>query len=101
MGRSIKKIVCCDTIHHLTPILKGWYFGFNDLGYDCTYLPIPQYSPLDLEETPDLLIYAGVKLEHLDMLKSFREKCPNCIVVGITPNYNQYYEKMHECEKHN
>ena len=94
MGRGIKKIVCCDTIHHLTPILRGWYYGFYDLGYECSYLPIPQYSILDLQEAPDLIIYAGVKPSHLPMFKAFREKYPECIVVGTTAAFYSSYSDM-------
>ena len=44
------KILLCDTITHPTPVLKGWYYGLTDLGYTPSYLPVPQYSILAVEE---------------------------------------------------
>ena len=50
-------IVLCDSAVHPTPVLRGWFYGLDQLGYNPKYLPIPNYSITQLTEEPDVLIY--------------------------------------------
>ena len=49
-------IVLCDSAVHPTPVLRGWFYGLDQLGYNPKYLPIPNYSITQLTEEPDVFI---------------------------------------------
>ena len=54
-------IVLCDSAVHPTPVLRGWFYGLDQLGYNPKYLPIPNYSITQLTEEPDVLIYPYIE----------------------------------------
>lgn len=94
MGRRVQKITLCDTINHPTPILLEWGCGLTDLGYDVSYLPVPQYSISQLDQEVDLLIYAGIALEHLSEFEAFKKKHPSTTIVGAIDHWKSDYVKF-------
>jgi hypothetical protein len=106
----MNKIILCDTVHHATPILMEWYYGLEDLGYQVSYLPIPEYTILNIDEEFDILIYAGIpdSDEFLKQFEQFKLKFPKCKIIGAgdswKPNYinfkgivDFFITTQHEC----
>lgn len=89
----MSKLVLCDTIHHATPILLEWYYGLYDLGYDVSYLPIPEHSILEIAEEVDILVYAGIpdSDDYLKQFEQFKIKFPNCKIIGAGDNWRPNY----------
>ena len=89
----MSKIVLCDTIHHATPILLEWCYGLQDLGYNVSYLPIPEHSILEIDEEVDILIYAGIpdSIEYLKQFEQFKSKFPNCKIIGAGDTWRDNY----------
>jgi len=89
----MSKIVLCDTIHHATPILLEWYYGLQDLGYNVSYLPIPEHSILEIDEEVDILIYAGIpdSFEYLKQFEQFKSRFPKCKIIGAGDAWRDNY----------
>lgn len=87
----MQKIILCDTINHATPILLEWSYGLQDLGYDVSYLPIPQYSILQIDEEVDVLIYAGVQQHLLIEFIQFKHRFPKTKIIGAFSEWNPDY----------
>jgi hypothetical protein len=87
------KIVLCDTIHHPTPILLEWCYGLTDLGYDAAYLPIPEHSILEIDESVNILVYAGVPDtdEYIKQFSEFKNKYPLCKIIVTTDTWKTGY----------
>jgi spore maturation protein CgeB len=94
MGTGVRKITLCDTINHPTPILLEWGYGLADLGYDVSYLPIPQHSIRELDQEIDMLIYAGIQPENLVEFEEFRKKNPNTTIIGASDHWKPEYVKF-------
>jgi hypothetical protein len=92
MGTGKRKIVLCDTIHHTTPILKEWATGFAEMiDWDVAYLPVPEYSILQIQESVDVLVYAGIGISQIEDFKIFKQNNPNTIIVGAADHWKPEY----------
>lgn len=94
MGGDIQKIVLCDTINHPTPILLEWGYGLSDLGYGVKYLPVPNYSILQLDEEVDLLVYAGINERLVDEFIEFKRRQPKAKIVGASDHWKDCYRNL-------
>lgn len=90
----MKKIILCDSLMHPTPILKGWCLGLLDLGYNATFLPLPQYSILDINEEVDILVYPFITEEHIPQFEIFKKKYPNTKIIGCRDEWDPSYSKL-------
>ena len=90
----MQKIILCDTINHPTPILLEWSYGLQDLGYEVSYLPIPQHSILEIDEDVDILIYAGIQLNNLNEFEQFKLKFPTIKIIGASSEWDLNYIKF-------
>lgn len=91
MGRNLQKIILCDTINHATPILLEWTTGLLDLGYDVKYLPVPDYSILQVDEEVDLLVYAGITENLIKEFEEFKRRQPNVKIIGASDHWRDCY----------
>jgi len=90
----MKKIILCDSTMHPTPILKGWCLGLLDLGHDASFLPIPQYSILDINEEVDILIYPFITENHIPQFETFKKRYPNTKIIGCRDQWDPSYFKL-------
>lgn len=88
------RILLCDTIHHPTPVLKGWYFGFKSLGYEPHYLPIPNHSLLEVADEYDLVVYPFIREELLLEFETFKKRWPNTRIIGARDEWDPFYLKL-------
>ena len=88
------KILLCDTIVHPTPILKGWYTGLLDLGFEPKYLPIPQYKLTQIEDEFDIVVYPGIKENLMSEFEEFKYRFPKTKIIGCTDEWNPFHKKL-------
>jgi len=88
------KILVCDYNTHPTPILKGWAYGLLELGYVCDFLPIPNYSILDIEEEYDILIYPFIEEKHLNEFIEYKKRFPSTKIIGCRDEWDPVYLKF-------
>ena len=89
----MKKLLC-DTITHPTPVLKGWYYGLTDLGYTPSYLPVPQYSILAVEEEYDVIVYPHIRYELLNEFETFKKRFPKTKIIGCRDSWDPFNNKL-------
>ena len=87
-------IVLCDSAVHPTPVLRGWFYGLDQLGYNPKYLPIPNYSITQLTEEPDVLIYPYIEENLLSDFEFFKKKFPLTKIIGCRDDWSPFNLKL-------
>lgn len=87
-------IVLCDSAVHPTPVLRGWFYGLDQLGYNPKYLPIPNYSITQLTEEPDVLIYPYIEENLLSDFEFFKKRFPLTKIIGCRDDWSPFNLKL-------